>query len=229
MNQTQRKLDIKAKASKILGKDVPFDSISNSELRLETVLTTQSAIRFFVPANQGTTLASEIRLNLNDAFVITHIGLFVSKVASATPTVNQVVNKKMYANPNPFIFDGAAGDVNIAGIYNSSFSFTVNKKTYIPNLHTRSFLRYGDSQEGSATSGITGPVVTARQANDSLPNGFFGYWDVDEMLITGTQDIQPVITLPTGYTATFTEASETNYAILLLKGYLLQNQGSFSA
>lgn len=228
MNQTQRKLEIQAKASQVLGKTVPFDSISNSELRLETVLTTQSAVRFFVPANQGTVLASEIRLNLNDAFVITHIGLFVAKVAAASPTTNQVVNKKLYANPNPFVFDGAAGDVNIAGIYNSSFSFTVNKKTYIPNLHTRSFLRYGDAQEGSQTGVMTGPAYS-RQANDSLPNGYFGYWDVDEMLITGTQDIQPVITLPTGYTASFTETNEVNYAVLLLKGYLLQNQGSFSA
>lgn len=229
MNQTLRKLEIQEKAAKVLNHAVPFDSISCSDLRCETVLTTQSSIRFTVPANQGTVLASEIRLGLNDAFVITHIGLRVAKVAAASPTTNQLVNKKMYCNPNPFIFDGVAGDANISGIFNSSFSFTVNKKTYIPNLSTQNFLRYGDAQEGSATSGITGPVVTARQANDSLPNGFFGYWDVDEMIITGSQDIQPVITLPTGYTSTFTESSETNYCILLLKGYLLQNQGTFSA
>ncbi len=229
MNQTLRKQEIQAKASKVLGRDVPFDSISCSDLRLETVLSTQSTVRFFVPANQGTVLASEIRLNLNDAFVITHIGLRVAKVAAASPTTNQLVNKKMYCNPNPFIFDGVAGDVNISGLFNSSFSFTVNKKTYIPNLSTQNFLRYGDAQEGSATSGITGPVVTARQANDSLPNGFFGFWDVDEMLITGTQDIVPQITLPSGFTSTFTESSETNYCVLILKGYLLQNQGSFSA
>lgn len=228
MNQTLRKLEIQEKAAKVLNHSVPFDSISCSDLRCETVLSTQSSIRFTVPANQGTVLASEIRLGLNDAFVITHIGLRVAKVAAASPTTNQLVNKKMYCNPNPFVFDGAAGDVNIAGIFNSSFSFTVNKKTYIPNLSTQNFLRYGDAQEGSQTGLITGPTYS-RQANDSLPNGFFGYWDVDEMIITGSQDIQPVITLPTGFTSTFTETSETNYCILLLKGYLLQNQGTFSA
>ncbi len=228
MNQFQRKLDIQAKASKVLGRNVPFESISCSDLRLETVLTTQSSVRFYVPANQGTVLASEIRLNLNDAFVITHIGLCVAKVAAASPTTNQLVNKKLYNNPNPFIFDGAAGDVNISGLYNSSFSFTVNKKTYIPNLSTRNFLRYGDMQEGSAT-GINATPTTVRQANDSLPNGYFGYWEVDEMLVTGSQDIVPLVSLPQGYTATFTEASEVNYAVLLLKGYLLQNEGTFSA
>jgi hypothetical protein len=228
MNKSQRKKDIQVKASQALGKDVPFSSMSESDLRLEIALASQSSIRFNVLANVGTTLASEIRLNLNDAFVITHIGLRVAKVAAASPTANQVVNKKMYCNPNPFVFDGAAGDVNIAAIYNSSFSFEVNKVKYIPNLSTHNFLRYGDMQEGSAT-GINATPTTVRQANDSLPNGLFGYWECDEMIITGTQDIVPLISLPAGFSSSFTETNEVNYAILLLKGYLLQNMGTFSA
>lgn len=229
MNQIQRKAAIIAKVSQALNKNIPVASVSQSLLRLETVLTTQNQIVFNPLINGANLLASEVRLNLNDAFVITHIGLRVAKVASATPTTNQLVNKKMYTNPNPFIFDGAAGDVNISGIYNSQFSFGVNQNTYIPNLNTSEFLRYGDMQEGSATSGITGPVVTARMANDSKISGNYGFLETDEILITGTQQIVPAINLPAGYTASFTEASETNYAILLIKGYLISNYGTFSA
>lgn len=227
MDQTLRKKQIQAKVEQATGKSVPFSAISASDLRLSVVLSTQTQVKFSVLANQGTVLADEIRLGLNDAFVITHIGFRVAKVAAASPTNNQVVNKKLYANPNPFVFDGAAGDVNIAGLFNSIFSFTVNKTTYIPTLPTFNFLRYGDAQEGSQTGLITGPTYS-RQANDSLPNGLFGYMEVDELLITGTQDIQPVISLPNNYTASFTETNEVNYAVLLLKGYLLQNCGSFS-
>lgn len=228
MDQTTKKKLIQAKASQALGREVAFDAISNSDLRCEVALAAQSTVRFYVPANQGTVLASEIRLNLNDAFVITHIGLRVAKVAAASPSVNQIVNKKLYTYPNSFVFDGTSGDDNMWALYNSSFSFTVNKKTFIPNLSTHNFMRIGDAQEGSQTGLITGPTY-ARQANDSLPNGLFGYWEVDEMVITGTQDIVPQITLPAGFTSDFAEASEVNYACLLIKGYLLQNCGSFSA
>lgn len=232
MTQTEKKLRIQRVASRALGYPegtlIPFESISNSDLRLEQVLTTQSQILFNVLVNTGTTLASEIRLNLNDGFVITHIGLKVAKVAAASPTANQVVNKRLYSYANPFIFDGAAGDANIPALYNSQFSFTVNETAYIPSLHTLNFMRIGDAQEGSQTGVMTGPAYS-RQAMDSLPNGLYGLWETDEILITGTQKIKPVINLPAGFTSTFTEANEVNYAVLLLKGYLLQNCGSFSA
>lgn len=228
MDLTQKKLSIKAKASQVLGKEVPFENISASDLRCEVALAAQSTVRFYVPANQGTVLASEIRLGLNDAFVITHIGLRIAKVAAASPTTNQVVNKKLYTYPNAFVFDGSSGDDNMWALYNSVFSLTVNKKTYIPTFSTQNFMRIGDAQEGSQTGLITGPTYS-RQANDSLPNGLFGFCEVDEMLITGTQDIVPQITLPAGFSSDFAEANEVNYAVLMFKGYLLQNCGTFSA
>jgi hypothetical protein len=228
---TQRKNSIIEKVRAGLGKpNLPYSAVSQSMLRLEQVLTTQSVITFNVLSNagNGTILAPEIRLNLNDAFVVTHIGFRVAKVAAASPTTNQIVNKKLYTNPNPFIFDGAAGDVNIAGLFNGVFSLEVNQKKFIPSLSMLEFLRYPDTQEGSQTGVMTGPAYS-RAANDAKPSGNFGFVETDEILLTGTQTILPSISLPQGYTASFTETNEVNYAVLLLKGYLFSNEGNFSA
>lgn len=229
MSVSQRKNSIIAKVRQGLNKpNLPYSAVSQSMLRLEQVLSTQSVVTFNVLANQGTILTPEIRLNLNDAFVVTHIGFRVAKVAAASPTNNQVANKKLYSNPNPFIFDGAAGDVNMAGLFNGSFSLEVNQKKFIPNLSMLEFLRYPETQEGSQTGLITGPVYS-RQQNDAKPSAGFGFVETDEILLTGSQTILPSISLPQGYTSSFTEASEVNYAVLLLKGYLFSNEGNFSA
>jgi hypothetical protein len=75
MNKTAQKQYVSAQTN------APLASLSESYLRFETLLTTQNQIKFNVKENVGTVIATEKRLSLNDAFIITHMALFVKKVA----------------------------------------------------------------------------------------------------------------------------------------------------
>lgn len=203
---------------------VPLVSLSESFLRLESLLTTQNTISFNVQQNLGTVIPTENRLSLNDAFIITHIGLFVKKVAVATPTAVNHANADLYPYANPSIFDGSAGDANIPAIYNSKLSLSVNQTKFIPGMNTYSFRRVPNAQKGAPTA--AGPLVTP---TDERPNSLFGYVETDLIVLTGSQTIDINISLPTGFSGSFTETNENNYAVLMVAGYLAQNQGSFSA
>ena len=218
MNKTQAKQFISAQTG------VNPSTLSESYLRLETLLSTQNTITFNVKENTGTTLATEKRLSLNDAFIITHMALFVKKIEDASPTAVQQANADLYPYANPAIFNGAAGDVNIPAVYNSTLSLSVNNVTYIPAMNTYSFRRVPNAQKGAPTA--VGPLVTP---TDERPNSLFGYVETDLIVLTGSQNIEVSISLPTGWSGSFTETNESNYAVLMVSGYLAQNQGSFSA
>lgn len=206
---------------------VPLKSLSESFLRFETLLTTQNTISFNVKENTGTTLPTEKRLSLNDAFIITHMALFVKKVASATPTAVQHANADLFPYRNPAVFDGT-NDANLDGIYNSTLSLAVNQVKHIPGMNTFSFKRVPDAQKGNINAAIAGPV-TYTTATDGRPNSLYGYVETDLIVLTGSQNIDIQIALPTGWSGTFAESSESNYAVLMVAGYLAQNQGTFSA
>ncbi len=221
MNKTAQKQYVQAATG------VPLASLSESYLRFETLLTTQNQIKFNVKENVGTVVPTERRLSLNDAFIITHMALFVKKVASATPTVVQHANAILYPYRNPSIFDGT-NDANIESIYNSTLSLAVNNVTYIPGMNTFSFKRVPNAQQGNINAAIAGPV-TYTTASDERPNSLFGYVETDLIVLTGSQTIDIAIDLPSGWSGTMAEASESNYAVLMVAGYLAQNQGTFSA
>lgn len=217
MNKTAQKQYIAQAAG------VPVESLSESFLRLETVLGTGNSIQFNAQLNVGTPIATEQRLKLNDGFIITHIGLFVKKIASATPTANQHAIAELYPYTNPSVFDGT-NDPNVEALYNSTLSLTVNQRTWIPAMNTFSFKRVPDAQKGAPTA--AGPLVTP---TDGRPNSLYGYVETDLIVLTGSQNIDIAITLPTGWNASMAETGETNCAVLMIAGYLAQNQGSFSA
>jgi hypothetical protein len=202
---------------------VPLTSLSESYLRFETLLTTQNTISFNVKENTGTTLPTEERLSLNDAFIITHMALFVKKIASATPTAVQHANADLYPYRNPSVFDGT-NDANLDGLYNSTLSLAVNQRKFIPSMNTFSFKRVPDAQKGAPVA--VGPLLTP---TDGRPNSLYGYVETDLIVLTGSQNIDIQIALPTGWSGTFAESSESNYAVLMVAGYLAQNQGTFSA
>lgn len=202
---------------------VPLTSLSESYLRFETLLTTQNTISFNVKENTGTTFPTEERLSLNDAFIITHMALFVKKIASATPTAVQHANADLFPYRNPAVFDGT-NDANLDGLYNSTLSLAVNQRKFIPSMNTFSFKRVPDAQKGAPTA--VGPLVTP---TDGRPNSLYGYVETDLIVLTGSQNIDIQIALPTGWSGTFAESNESNYAVLMVAGYLAQNQGTFSA
>lgn len=206
---------------------LPFDSLSASYLRLESLLATQATITFNVQENLPNVIASEKRLNQSDQFICTHLGFAIKKIAAASPSAAQQAVAKLFTwvNTNTGLFDGS-NDANIQAIYNGFFEIAVNRKIYVPAIDMRSFERVPDAQEGQPLAAITGPV-TYPLKRDGFPNGLYGYFPVDYIRLNGYDLLQPVITLPAS--VAMAEANESNYAVLLMKGYLSSNQGNAKA
>ena len=116
---------------------VPYENLSQSYLRAETVLGTQSVIDFVLQTNKkSNSLVTERLLDLNDEFVITHFTVGLKAIASDTPTDTQQLVAPVLTYNNATAFAGANGG-NVAAIYNSGlYAFYPSEPTKIDGRQT---------------------------------------------------------------------------------------------
>ena len=199
---------------------VPYENLSQSYLRAETALTTTSVIPFFLQRGQvATPIVTENLLELNDQFVITHIGFGLKQIGADSPTTQQQLNAQVftYADTNTFTGTNAA---NVASIYNTNLSMTINRKDFIPAFPMRSFLRVPDTQS-TVNADYTSSNI--KQTN-SFPNGLYSFYPTEVVLIDGRQTLDIQINL--GASVAFDDASNSIYAVLEFRGYLIVNAKS---
>ena len=199
---------------------VPYENLSQSYLRAETALTTTSVIPFFLQRGQvATPIVTENLLELNDQFVITHIGFGLKQIVADSPTTQQQFNAQVftYADTNTFTGTNAA---NVASIYNTNLSMTINRKDFIPAFPMRSFLRVPDTQT-TVNADYTSSNI--KQTN-SFPNGLYSFYPTEVVLIDGRQTLDIQINL--GASVAFDDASNSIYAVLEFRGYLIVNAKS---
>ena len=203
---------------------VNFDDLSASYLRVETVLGAQSTIDFNIQVqNGGTNIVSENKLEQTDQFIVTNIGFALKKViANATDAQQAAARLYTWVNPAATIFD-EANDANLWAIYNGYLEISLNRKTYVPAIDMRSFLRVPDAQQGLANAAIAGPIVYPFAA-DGFPNGLYGYFPVDYIRLNGFSLLTPTIVLPAS--VNMAGVADDNVAVLMFKGYLLSNGGN---
>ncbi len=190
---------------------VPYENLSQSYLRAETVLGTQSVIDFVLQTNkkQGS-LVTERLLDLNDEFVITHFTVGLKAIASDTPTDAQQLVAPVLTYENETAFAGTNG-ANVAAIYNSDLSWTIDRKEFVPQFPVRAFRRVPTTQEGT---GLT----------DGFDNGLYAFYPSEPTKIDGRQTIDLAINL--GSSTTFDDASNSYYAVFEARGYLIVNAKS---
>lgn len=199
---------------------IPYENLSQSYLRAETELTTASQYSFLLQRGQTTNpLVTERLLQLNDQFVITHFTLGLKYIASAAPTPDEHLLAEVHTFANPLAFLGANSD-NARALYNASFSWTIDRKQYLPAFPIRAFLRVPTAQYG--VLGGTGGVIT--QA-DGYDNGLYGFFPSEPTLIDGRQTIDISAELGAGVTIETTGAHSV-YAVLEVRGYLVVNAKS---
>jgi len=198
---------------------VPYENLSQSYLRSETLLTTQAVIDFVLQTNKKTIpLVTERLLDLNDEFVITHYTVGLKSIASGTPTdLQQLIAPVLtYNNATAFTANGA----NVAALYNSDLSFTIDRKEFVPQFPVRAFRRVPTTQQAAnadyTTSGIT--------QLDGFDNGLFAFYPSEPTKIDGRQTIDLSINL--GSSTTFADASKSYYAVFEARGYLIVNAKS---
>lgn len=199
---------------------VPYENLSQSYLRSETLLSTNAVIDFVLQTNKKTIpLVTERLLDLNDEFVITHFSVGLKAIASDTPTnLEQLVAPVLTYN-NETAFAGANGQ-NVAAIYNSDLSFTIDRKVFVPQFPVRAFRRVPTTQQGADLGYAASNVNTL----DGFDNGLYSFYPSEPTKIDGRQTIDLAINL--GSSTAFDDAANSYYAIFEARGYLIVNAKS---
>jgi len=199
--------------------NVPYENLSQSYLRSEVLLGTQSVIDFILQANKKTGLVTERLLDLNDEFVITHFSVGLKRIASDTPTNLQHLTAPVLTYDNSTAFAGTNG-ANVSAIYNSDLSFTVDRKEFIPQFPVRAFRRVPTTQQ-SADAGYTSSGVNTV---DGFESGLFGFYPSEPTKIDGRQTLDLSINL--NDSTIFDDSSNSYYAVFEARGYLVVNSKS---
>lgn len=199
---------------------VPYENLSQSYLRAETRLGSTSVINFYVQKGQvATPIVTENLLELNDQFVISHIGFGLKQIASDTPSDLQQLNAPVitYYDSNTFTLANAG---NVGAIYNANMSISINRKDFIPAFPMRSFLRVPDVQTASNADYTTSGI----KLTNGYPNGLYGFYPTEVVLIDGRQTIDIAVNL--GTSVSFDDTTNSVYAVLEFRGYLIVNSKS---
>lgn len=211
---------------------IPYENLSQSYLRAETVLTNLSTYQFYLQRGQvASPLVTENLLELNDQFVITHLRVSLRLISSTTPTATQqlAAQQYLYADPNVF----ADNNANAAAIYGGQLSFTIDRTQFLPAFPVNAFYRVPTVQTGAfikaATTSTSGAGVSTYWANTGVngyENGLFGFYVSEPTLIDGRQTLDIQLQLGAGVNMLKTTPAETLYATLETRGYLVVNSKS---
>jgi hypothetical protein len=197
---------------------VAYDNLSQSFLRAETALGTTSKIVFNLQKGKTTSnaLPTEQLLELNDQFVITHFRVGLKRVGSDTPTDLQQYNSDVVLYDDPSIFTGT-NSVNVGSVYNAKLRFTIDRKEYLPTFPVSAFRRVPDTQTADDADYTSSGITTV----NSYPNGLFGFYPCEPMLIDGRQTIDLSINFDSSIP--FDDSDSINYAVFEARGFLVVN------
>lgn len=146
-------------------------AIKNAGLSTSKAVLSQSYLRFEAPLSTGTTsykfdvlvneqtnpnYTTQFKLNLQDAFVCSEIGIFVAKPSSATDTTFQLVTY-----PNAVIFSTANTATSLYTLYQGNLQLLVNQRQILTGWdayrhynvpQTQDSATANDQQDGSASA-----------------------------------------------------------------------------
>lgn len=180
--------------------------LSQSYLRFEhTLSTTKTSYDFGVLNNQtiggSSQFPTENRLNLQDAFYIAEIMVYIGKASSTTDA-----SYKLHSYPNSVTF--ATGAASLFTLYNGILSLTVNNRQIVPTSDLTKFLQVPQTQ-------LTG-------AANSPIDQFDGAWATvvePNLVLIGSKNSLFNITIPSA----FTTLDANTRVIILCRGILAQN------
>lgn len=184
--------------------------LSQSYLRLEQQLLTTKTNYLFPVLNNQTTgsnsiRATEFRLNLQDSFFVSEVGVYITPAPSATSTA-----LVPYTYPNTVAFP--TGAASLYTFYCGALQVAVNNSVIITGIDLQRYLMIPQTQATAATNSPQTETYGSGELSAQCvvePN----------VLIIGSKNTQISITLP-GNIATL---DANTYAILIFRGVLMQN------
>jgi hypothetical protein len=191
---------------------IAYENLSQSYLRSEVLLTNLSQYQFLLQRGQvASPIVTERLLQLNDQFVITHFTVGTKFINSATPTDTEHLDAPVDTFVNTNVYTG--NNANAAALYNASFSWTIDRKQYLPAFPLRSFYRVPTTQNDGVNNLTNG-----------YDNGLYGFFPAEPTLIDGRQTLDLIADL--GAAVSISAASKSVYAVLEVRGYLVVNAKS---
>ena len=191
--------------------------LSQSYLRLEVGLSTSITNYQFpvltndVSSSNTTSFNTEQRLNLQDAFVVSQIGLFFAVPGSATAT-----NYQLVTYPNASIFTNSNTASSLFNWYNSSLSLTVNNRQIVPAYDL--YRHYSvPQQQQTADADYTSSGIDYKDQQDGSASAFYPIEPA--WVLVGSKQNTLQVQLPSAMAA----VEANSRAILILRGHLAQN------
>lgn len=179
---------------------------TQTRLRLEQLaVTTTNQYTFGCLVNQGTPTNTEVRLNLQDSVVPTHIGFYFGNPSSPTDA-----SYKLHSYLNPAFFGVNAAPMQ--SIYNGNISIMVNNNQMLVNWPTAWHDQSPMTQQTTAP-GAGSPVDEFDGDNYSL-RAMQPY-----VLLVGSQNINITLTIPAAPTSVLANSR----LVLCFDGILFQN------
>ena len=185
--------------------------LSQSYLRSEVAMSTSVTsyqIPILVNSQQGNNFVTNNFLALQDAFVVSKIGIFVAIPASSTTTAFP-----LYTYPNASAFTTSGASTALYNLYNGKLSVTVNNKQIVPSWDVYKHLYVPQTQQGAAST------ATTIDENDATE---FGYYPVEPNLVfVGSKNNVITIDLPAAIGTL--QASTAPRIVVIFSGLLAQN------
>jgi hypothetical protein len=180
---------------------------------------------FDVLETQTATLQNdEIRLNLNDEFIVTQIGMYLVGNINGTP------GRILFTSP-PYELSTTQAD-RLTDFYNGAFKIAINNIVYMEKWDTYKHQSIGTTQFQSFQLGVATPPAFAE--NNFAKNGMYG---VEPMItLSGAKKNDLTLQIPAAITAgtfNWTDYSGVAQTInidrvgLLLRGFNAQNGATF--
>jgi len=186
--------------------------LSQSYLRSEVAMST-STTSYQIPilvnsTGSNTNFATNNLLNLQDAFVVSSIGVFVSIPAASTTTAFP-----LYTYPNASAFTTSGAATALYNLYNGKLSVVVNNRQIVPSWDLYRHLYVPQTQQGAAST------ATTIDENDATE---YGYYPVEpNIVLVGSKN--NVITLELPGAISVLQAGVAPRIVVIMRGILGQN------
>jgi hypothetical protein len=197
-----------------------IDQLTQGFLRLEQPLVVgKTTFNFPILVNQAGSNAAgvyptEQRLNLQDSFIASQLGIFISNPASAADGAFKL---RTYPNKSFFSTSGLAAALET--IYNGILTVAVNNKTLIPAWDIARHRLVPQTQEGV---GVTAETVFPVDQLDGSTDAFFPL--EPNIILIGNKNSVVTMSLP----APLAVADATTRISLVFRGLLAQNSSSLA-
>ena len=191
-----------------VGQAVLSQSYIRSEVAMSTS-TTSYQIPILVNSTGATTnFATNNLLNLQDAFVVSSIGIFVSIPAASTTTAFS-----LYTYPNALAFTTSGAATALYNLYNGKLSVVVNNRQIVPAWDIYRHLYVPQTQQGHA---LTSTTIDENDATE------FGFYPCEpNIVLVGSKN--NIISLELPGAISVLQASVAPRISVIMRGILAQN------